>query len=212
MKTNAGADLQALGTSSPSGDSGTATATSSTSLTDSGKTWATTSGANIGGVAGVWAGKIVIAGTVWGTILSNTATVLTVDSWKTLSTSGAIATGSTPGNVAYQILPGGSPALYIALTTDSAVASASDTTLASEQNSNGLSRALATYAHTSGTSTYTLSKTFTYTGSGAVAIAKVGVFNASSGGVMMFESVLGTAATVAANGDTIAVTETITLS
>jgi hypothetical protein len=212
-KTSQGADLQSASLAATSGYSGTATATSATSLTDSAASgWSATSGAAITGVAGNFAGKIVVAGTVWATILSNTTTVLTVDSWKTLSSTGAIATGTTPGNIAYQILPGGSPAFYMGLTTDTTAVTGSETSLTSELTTAGLGRALATYAHTSGTTSYTLQKQFTYTGSSSVAVAKAGIFNASSGGVMMFVTLLASTATVTANGDTLTVTETVTLS
>lgn len=211
-KTAVGTDLQSRVLSDPSGDSGTATATTATTLTDSSKSWVATSGNAITGVAGQWAGKIVIAGTVWGTVVSNTATVLTVDSWKTLSTTGAVTTGTTPGNIAYVIVPGGSPTFYLALSTDTAATTGTETTLTSEAATNGLARTLANYAHTSNTSTYTLQRTFTYTGSTATVVAKVGVFNASAGGVLMFVTLLPSTATVNANGDTLTVTETVTLS
>jgi len=85
-----------------------------------------------------------------------------------------------------------------------------------EQTTNGLGRALCTYAHTNGSlgsnSTYTLTKTFTYTGSTATTIAKIGIFNASRAGIPMFVTSLPATATVTANGDTLTVTETVTLS
>jgi hypothetical protein len=85
-----------------------------------------------------------------------------------------------------------------------------------EQISNGLSRGLCTYAHTTGSlggnTTYTLSKVFTYSGASATAVNKVGIFNASQGGVMMFTTALPAVATLAQSGDTLTVTETVTLS
>ena len=104
---------------------------------------------------------------------------------------------------------------YIALTANSGAPAAGDTTLTGEITtaSGGLVRAQATPAHSNGTSTYTLTKTFTANGSDVlpVTIAKIGVFNASSSGTMMFETLLGTTATLSASGDQLTVTDTITL-
>jgi hypothetical protein len=78
------------------------------------------------------------------------------------------------------------PACYIGLTANSTAPAAGDTTLTGEIASGTLTRAQATYAHTNGTNTYTLTKTFTSDQS--VTIAKIGVFNASSSGTMVSSS------------------------
>lgn len=108
------------------------------------------------------------------------------------------------------------PANYLALTANSTSPSASDTTLTGEITTagGGLVRAQATYAHTTGQSTYTLTKTFTANGSDSlpVTIAKIGVFNASSSGTLAFETLLTTTATLSASGDALTITETVTLS
>lgn len=105
---------------------------------------------------------------------------------------------------------------YLALTANTTAPSASDTTLTAEiaTASGGLIRAIATYAHTGGTSTYTLTKTFTANGNDSlpVTIGKVGVFNASSSGTMVWSSLLSPTATISASGDAITTTETITVS
>lgn len=104
---------------------------------------------------------------------------------------------------------------YIALTADSTAPSASDTSLASEITtaSGGLIRKQATYAHTNGTSTATLTATFTANGSDSlpVTVAKFGVFNASSSGTLGYETLLSATATFTASGDNMTLTETITL-
>ena len=105
---------------------------------------------------------------------------------------------------------GTSTAQYMALTSNNASPAATDTSLSGEFVGNGLDRALGTYAHTSGTSTYTISKVFTYTSTGSLTINKIGIFSAASGGTMVFESAI-TAATVAANGDQVSITHTVTL-
>lgn len=107
------------------------------------------------------------------------------------------------------------PANYIGLTANSTNPAAGDTTLAGEITTagGGLVRAQATYAHTTGAASYTLTKTFTANGSDslAVTIAKIGVFNASSSGTMVFETKFATTATLSASGDQLTVTETVTL-
>jgi hypothetical protein len=100
--------------------------------------------------------------------------------------------------------------IYIALTADSTAPSATDTTCASEQTTNGLSRALGTYTHTTGTNTHKISNTFTYTASSTVTINKVCMFDASSSGNLFAETLLSAGASVAANGDQITINWTFT--
>lgn len=105
---------------------------------------------------------------------------------------------------------------YIALTANSTAPSAASTTLTAEiaTGGGGLIRAQATYAHTAGTSTSTLTKTFTANGSDSlpVTIAKIGIFNASSSGTLGYETLLTTTATLSAVADNVALTETVTAS
>ena len=107
-------------------------------------------------------------------------------------------------------------AKYLALTANSTAPSTADTTLSGEivTGGGGLVRALATYAHTAGTSTYTLSNTFTANGSDSlpVTVAKIGVFNAASAGTLVFETLLSSTATLTASGDSVVVTDTVTIS
>src|SRR6266403_3864537 len=95
---------------------------------------------------------------------------------------------------------------FIGLTTDATAPAAGDTTLASEETTNGLGRAQAADAHTGSASSSVLSKTFTYTGSSSKVIAKVGLFNAASSGTLVLETLLTSTGTVNSNGDTITVT------
>lgn len=104
---------------------------------------------------------------------------------------------------------------YIALTANATAPSASNTTLTAEitTGGGGLIRAQAAFAHTGGTNTYTLTKTFTANGSDSlpVTIAKIGIFNASSAGTMGFETLLSATATLTAVGDNVTVTDTVTI-
>lgn len=146
---------------------------------------------------------------VYGNILSNTTSVIQVDGWWNENQ----AAGTTPASTsAYFVLPGQGPASYIGLTTDAAAAS-DVTTLPSEITTNGLQRALATFAHTGGTTTYTLSKTFSASGT-HTNVHKAGNFTggygAAGGGILVANTVLNADATLA-SGDSLAVTWTWTL-
>lgn len=204
MKVNSGNDAQArLMGGDIAGDTGTSTGVTATTLTDTGKAWTTNA----------YAGHMVVSGGVYGVVLSNTGTVLTVDRWYAPATPGGSA-GTTPSTGAYVILPGNAPAWYMALTANSTAPSATDTTLAGEITTagGGLVRKLATYAHTAGTNAYTLTATFTANGSDSlpVTVAKIGVFNSIASGLMVFETLLSATATLTASGDPVTVTHSIT--
>lgn len=213
MRVNSGADIQARQMASTEGLSGTASASSATTLTGTG--FSASSGTNTGHV-----GKIVAVGPnasgtgsiVFGIIISNTTTVLTVDQWYNPTT---LAVGTTPNATAtFQILPGGISAFYMALTTNATAASATDIALTEELSGSGWTRAQCTYAHTTGASTYTLTKTFTSADATPRTINKMAIFNAlSNGGTaaqMLFESAITSPPTLV-SGDTITVTETVTI-
>lgn len=180
-----------------------ATASSATSLTATGTPF----------TVDQYKGWIVVAeestnAPVWANIGSNTTSVLTVDAWK----NGDDSAGNTPGSTAnYFILPA-ARARYMGLTQDASAAAAGNTTLTSEITTGGAARALCTYAHTPAASTFTLVKAFSITATFA-AIHRIGIFTASNttaAGVMVFESVLNADANVV-NGDTLTVTDTVTL-
>lgn len=100
-------------------------------------------------------------------------------------------------------------ARWIALTADTGAAAAGDTTLTAEITTNGGARAVGTYAHTGGTASYTITKTFTASGA-LTAIHKAGLFTAISTGTMAFETVLSSDATLATN-DTLTITWTVNI-
>lgn len=169
------------------GEAGTATASSSTSLTNSGAAFPTTNNGYKGHIVACGPNASGAGSTVYGVITNNTATVLTVDQWYVPGTPGGAA-GTTPNaTCTYQVLPGNAPAWWLALSTDSGAPSASDTSLASEITTNGLQRAIwGAFAHTSGATSFTMTKVFSATGTST--INKEAVFNAQSGGAMPFES------------------------
>ncbi len=102
------------------------------------------------------------------------------------------------------------PANFMALTEDATVPAEADTALAGELTGGGLQRAQATYAHTAGALTYTLTKTFTSSDATARKINKVGVFNAPTVGTMMFETLSPSPPTLV-SGDNVTLTSTITM-
>jgi hypothetical protein len=194
---------QALG--SIAGTSGTSTAVTATTLTKTSAGW----------TSNQWAGQDVITGGVVGTILSNTAEVLTIARWETPGSRGGSA-ASTPSTGTFVIQSGNCPAAWMALTANSSspTVGGSNTTLAGEiaTSEGGLVRALSTWAHTTGTNTYTLTSTFTANSHDVlpISLAKIGIFNAQNGGRLLFETLLSSTATLASIGDNIAVTETVT--
>lgn len=227
MKVNSGFDYQArvMGGDSNVGVTGTATATTATSLTNTGATFPTVgTGPNQG-----YTGHIVQAGTVYGVIISNTATVLTIDHWHTVATPDTVA--ATPAATVYVILPGQAPAWYIGLSTNATAPAVTHTFLDNGAaaiselwaTSGGLDRAQATYAHTAatgGAGTYTLTKIYTANANDGASntIQKVGVFchnvvaapTTTTSGTMLFSTAVTSPPTLV-SGDQLTITETITL-
>ncbi len=190
---------------------GNATATTATTLTNSGATFPT-AGQGL-------AGQVVVAGPnttgtgsfVYGVIVSNTATALTVDQW-TNFTSTTGAAGSTPNaTCSYGIVQGQNPASWMALTSSVFTPATTDTTLAGELTGSGLGRAVGTWAHTAGASTFTLVHLWTATGSAT--IWNEAIFSAATttaGGAMPFESAEPTPPSLL-SGDTLQNTVTVTI-
>lgn len=100
-------------------------------------------------------------------------------------------------------------ARWIALTTNSTAPAAGDTALTGEITTGGLGRAVGTYSHTNGTTSYKITNTFTATAS-HTAVAKAGLFNAISGGTMVFTTLLSSTATLATN-DTLTIEWTVNI-
>jgi len=144
---------------------------------------------------------------VYGNIGSNTTSTITIDQWWTQ----ADGAGTTPAASTMGIIvPGVAPARFMALTTD-AGAAGDVTTLPSEQNANGVARALATYADT-GATTFTQYKIWTAGGT-ITALHKAGLFTSgtlASAGTLVANTVLNADATLATS-DTLAVTWTWTI-
>lgn len=106
-------------------------------------------------------------------------------------------------------------AKWVAVTANTTAPAAGDTTLTGEITTagGGLVRQAGTYAHTTGTASYTLTTTFTANGSDAlpVTLGKRGIFDAASGGNLVFETLISPTATLSASGDAVTLTDTVTL-
>ena len=98
---------------------------------------------------------------------------------------------------------------YIALTENSTAPAVADTALTGELTASGLQRQQATYGHTIGTNTTTLTKTFTSSDATSRVISKAGLLNASSTGTLSFSTAVPSPPTLV-SGDSIAITWTFT--
>lgn len=190
---------------------GTATATSATSLTNTGATFPTAAQGLQGRIVAAGANASGAGATVFGVIASNSGTVLTVDQWyNPASSSGAV--GTTPNATAqYQILPAQAPAAWLAVSNAAHTPVVGDTTLSSELTASGFARAVGTYSHTVGATTYAL--TFTWTATATQTIVNEAQFaaaNTTAGGYMPFESAEPSSPTLV-SGDTLQNTVTITI-
>jgi hypothetical protein len=199
----------------PAAQNAPATATTATSLTGTGTTWTASNLATPQlGMAGLRVFAPVTGLTtppVYGNIVSNTTSVLTLDQWWTA----ADAVGTTPAATnSFIVAPGGiAAARFVGLTTNAGAAAAADTALTGEITTGGCGRALGTYAHTYGAATLTLTKAFAVT-AGFTAIHKAGLFcclTSAGADPLLYETVLSADATVA-SADTLTLTWTITLS
>lgn len=211
--TAVGRDLWANALSNANnGFTGTAASFTATTLKASGSP---------GWTVNAYAGQDVYVGAVVGTVLSNTSEVLTVARWEKPVERGLTTAAATPtGTPAFSIAAGATPALWMAVTANTSEAGpgygngGTDTVLTGEVNKSegGLNRAFALFAHTGGTNVYTITNTFTANTHDTlpVTIAKIGVFNAQNAGRMLFETALGTTATLTSSGDSVAITDTVT--
>jgi hypothetical protein len=100
------------------------------------------------------------------------------------------------------------PADYIALSPNGDSPAAGNTVLPNEITVGDLARAQGVYAHTNGTASYTVTKTFTSDQS--ITVLKLGILNDASTGTLVFETLLNSAA-VLDPGDQVLITETVTL-
>jgi len=206
MITKAGKGLwaNALGDANNGFTGTTASATSSTLKASAAPGW----------TVNVFTGQDVYVGSVVGTILSNTAEVLTVARWETPGKRGEKVAAETPeGTPPFSIASGATPATWMAISADTAEPKAADTTLKSEikTSEGGLLRALSTFTYL-GENKYKVEATFKSNSHDElpVTIAKIGIFNAAKEGIMLFESLLTSTAEIKVEGDQVSITDMVT--
>lgn len=108
-------------------------------------------------------------------------------------------------------------AKFVAVTANATAPAAGDTTLTAEivTAGGGLIRQTGIYAHTNGTATFTVTSTFTANGTDAlpVTLAKRGIFDqVGIGGTLVYEALISPTAVMAASGDSLVLTDTVTVS
>lgn len=169
-------------------------------------------------------GEIIVTGSVFGIIQSNTSaanSVLTIDRWydvSALPANVAAAAAATPAAGLWQILPGNVPAAYGGLSASAVAAVDGDTTLAGELNAagaSGLNRQLYTYAYTAGATTATLTKTHTAAANDVVPVTvkQIGIFQGVvlAASRMLFRTLLNADLVFTVLGDQGTITHTTTL-
>lgn len=103
-------------------------------------------------------------------------------------------------------------AKWVGLTANTTAPAAGDTTLTGEIVTAGLTRQAGTYAHTTGAASYTITTTFIAQAADVpVTVGKRGIFDAVTGGNMVFETLVSPTATLSAAGDQLTLTDTINL-
>ena len=172
-----------------------------------------------GWTVNAFAGQDVYTGASVGTIISNTAEVLTVARWENIGSTRGGAVGAQPvDTAAFSIASGQTPAAWVAVSANTEAVKASNTTLKGEIGSPkeessefGLVRKLAVFKYI-GTNEYEVKVTFTAGTKDTVPVtlAKIGIFNAQNGGVMMFESLLTATAEIKESGDSVQITDIVT--
>lgn len=99
---------------------------------------------------------------------------------------------------------------YVALSADALTETTASTALSTELSGNGLTRAQGAYAHTAGTNTTTISKTFTMSGAGPQTVQKAALFDLNAAGTMNHVLAFSASRSLVLN-DQLAITFTITL-
>jgi len=97
---------------------------------------------------------------------------------------------------------------WMALSTDATAPQSANTGLAGEITLGTMARAQAVFAHTTGASSYTLTRVIT--SDQEVTPRKLGIFTAAGGGVLVFEALISNPPTLA-SGDQFAITHSVQL-
>jgi hypothetical protein len=214
------------------GAAGTATATSSTSLTGSSETGVShASNDSVGNVLVVSANASGTGAKVYGVVTANTSgttPVYTVDQWYNAASPGGGA-GSTPNATSfYQLLNTAASAVFTALSTNTTTPSLGGTggtqdaatitqTLTSEitTSGGGLVRKIAPISHTAGAATVVASPVFTANGTDSlpVTVGKAAqcISAVATVGALTYITLVSPTATLSSSGDSLSIVWTWTM-
>ncbi len=191
------------------GAAGTTTSVTSTSLTDSTASW----------TPHKWVGVRVVNGRVWGNVVDNTSTTLTIDQWYQPEAPGSGPAPQSASGLAYVIMDGAAPAWFMGLSTNSTTLSnpSSNSSLPQElyHSGGGLNRKICIFAHTASLSVYTLTAVFTAGTADnlPVSIGSIGIFNSAvrsdTTQTMLLNSTLSSPITLPSLGSQLTVTDSI---
>ena len=205
------------------GDVGTATATSSTSLTGSG-------GATHASNDSVGMVIVAFANGGYGIVGANTSgatPVFTIDRWYSPASPGGSPASTPSGTTGYMLVPGGVAMLFMGISANSAVPTVGDNYPGASWNlssamtgeistsGGGLVPKVCVMAHTAGTNSLTATAVFTANSSDSlpVTIAKMGIGpSIVAGNRRGLQTLLSATATLNVSGDQLTVTDTITTS
>jgi hypothetical protein len=164
-----------------------------------------------------WASFTVVCGSVFGIVLSNTSSTLTIDQWYTCATPGGAA-GTTPAaSSTFAIIPGSMAAWFGWLSSSSVAPLSTDTTITSAITtaSGGLIPKICPYAHSAGTNTFTFTPVYTANASDSLPVtvyqaAFCKSINTANAATIVWKSCINVNAVMGAIGDQLTLTETVT--
>ena len=191
------------------GTAGISTATTATSLTDSTASW----------IPHRWVGVRVVSGQVWGNVVDNTSTTLTVDQWYSPNNPGGGAAITPSATLAYVVMDGAAPAWFMGLSPNNVTISSPSSNYALPQEiynvGGGLNRKICVFAHTASLSLYTLTAVFTTNTLDVLpaTIGSIGIFNSAVMGdttqSMLLNSTLSSTVSLPSVGAQITITDSV---
>lgn len=190
----------------------TATAATATTVTFSTQaTWATDE--HRGKICVVTRNAAGAGSNVYGVILANSTTVITVDKWYSAQDPGGAAATTPDATGAILVCNLGAPCWWMAVTEDTGqTIQNTEIALTAEMAIDGFVRAMAGYSHTTASTSFALAKTFTSTkASGSSTLTRMALFNSSrnaTGQFMVFFSAIPSPPVLILN-DQVTITDTI---
>jgi hypothetical protein len=202
------------------GTTGTAASTSSTQVVSASEAGVShSSNDSVGQTLYAGPNSSGTGATVYGVITANTSgatPTYTVDRWYTPSSPGGSA-GTTPnGTCTYQVVSGGSPIIFVALSASTVAPSGSSTTMTGEitTGGGGLIAKIAPVTHSAAAATVVLTPVFTANGSDSLPVT-IALAGASASIISTYAKAYQTqvspTATISSSGDQLTLTWTFTM-